>query len=273
LKLGVRVTFEQWALLHRSILPHQRLLEDAGLGFGLFYGEQDYRIWYLESRVIHDVEAVINRLCSLSELSIRWPALLEAAASLLDGCGSHRRAEALVRLSQLGLDCGAEKTALRLAYESLRYYKALTPELDCRARRVMGEALLQLGQLENGTTCMQDAIAIGSRGEAWEEAASAAYALGLHAVDCDDFPAAERYYRQALELLPQEPSETLGKVHSALAIALFRQGKNDEANAHLERSLEMRKVSASSATTALSRHRALVSYMQSARKPHNGWSS
>ena len=127
---------------------------------------------------------------------------------------------------------------------------------------------------KNGAIYIKEAIEIGCRGEAWEEAAGAAYALGLHALHCADYPRAERYYQQSLGLLPREPSEILGKIHAALSIALFRQGKTLEAGTHLEFSLRMRKVSTSSSTIELPRSRALISYMQSARKPHTGgWQS
>jgi tetratricopeptide (TPR) repeat protein len=271
-KLGVRVSFEQWAGLHRAIEPLRRHLERKGVALALFYDGQDHGVWYREGRIVHDAEAVVDRLCTSSELSIRWPVLLDAATSLLDGYGAHRRAEALVKLAQLALDCGVEKKALELAHESLLFYKALPAEQECKARRIMGEALLHLGQSSQGISCIEDAIEIGTQGEAWDEAATAAYALGLHASYHEDFALAETQYRRALHLLPHEPSERLGQVHAALAIALFRQAKDVEADAHLTISCEMRAVSANSSATDLERSRSLLAYMRSSRKsPIVGW--
>jgi hypothetical protein len=157
-KVGARVSFEQWARLYRGIAPHQRCLERKGVRFMLFYDAQDFGAWYRHDRVVHDPEAVIQRLGVVSELSMRWPALLDAAASLLDGYGAHARAEALVKLSQLALNCGVDRKALDFAHDALCHENALPAKLECRARRIMGEALLHLDQYEHGIRCIENAI-------------------------------------------------------------------------------------------------------------------
>jgi tetratricopeptide (TPR) repeat protein len=107
-----------------------------------------------------------------------------------------------------------------------------------------------------------------------EEAARAAYALGVFAAHCRDYELAEKHQQQALRLLPREPSELLGRVHAALAIAFFRLGKSPEGEAHREIACAMRMVSADSYPAERQRSSALPSHLPTARKSRmDGWQS
>lgn len=265
-RLALWVTFDQWACLRLVVEPFLGILSSKHVDAHLFYQQQDYLPWFLHGRVVHNPDAVLGRLRAWSQLSVRWPQLLDAALSLLEEQGPQRRSESLVDLGQIALNCGAYRNALMCAHEALLLVGKVPNITECRARCILGIALMHLGQKYNGVSSLDDAITLGKELGAHEEAVDAAYHLGLYAAADQDYPGAIARFMEAIELLPEEPSEMLGRLHAAVAFSLSRQGKNSEAETHASLSYNMRVVSSGGIARELHWSQALLRYVRDCRK-------
>jgi tetratricopeptide (TPR) repeat protein len=113
--------------------------------------------------------------------------------------------------------------------------------MHCRARRLLGSALLKRGDYEAALAQLSAAIGIAAQiGDRIEEA-SALADIAARELEHGHFAHAEARCRAALALLVADDEPYLrASLHSRLALALHERKSLDEAEHHAAKALELR---------------------------------
>lgn len=228
-RLGILLSFEDWAILHDAATLQLEPLRARGVETEVFYEEQAYDDmllpWFSHGQVVHNVAAVLTTLnkCEPAHVS---PVVLEAAASLVyqevRGGGS---AAHIVGLAGIALAGGSRIKALAFAREALLYLGEEASTERCTALRILGLALMDEGKVIVASGILHGAIAMAIALGGMEDAADVLRQLGTYELNRGEVACAEKRFRAAIDLLQPVKSDLLATLHHSLAVALLQQGK------------------------------------------------
>jgi ATP/maltotriose-dependent transcriptional regulator MalT len=150
--------------------------------------------------------------------------------------------ELLTRIAALALSCGGAVEAATLAGEALLYLPETATAARSQALRELGTALLCQEQTAAGLVYLDQAFNVAAEAEVPDIGPSALCHSGLCALNHGDYPAAERRFRRAIELLlpPIRRPHLLALAHHSLAVAMMHQGQLDAAEHHARTALALR---------------------------------
>lgn len=246
-RLGIVLSFERWVMLRGAALASLHPLSARGVRFEVFYAEQASAgyvdEWFVYGRFVHNVRAVVSTLAARWRPSPSWPLVIDTLARLARAYTSASELpELLTRIAGLALSCGGAVEAATLAGEALLYLPESATAARSQALRELGTALLCQEQTAAGLIYLDQAFNVAAEAEVPDIGPSALCHSGLCALTRGDYPAAERRFRRAIELLspPIRRPHLLAFAHNNLAVAMMHQGHLDGAEYHARTALALR---------------------------------
>ena len=247
-RLAIVLDYERWVIFRNVARSRLTVLTAREVEVEIVYGQLldlgRLSAWFERGRLLHAMPAVVTWLRREWRVTTMWPWVLDVTARMIEATVSVEDVpHLLLEISDLAYACGESEgaaEAAKHAHTALRWIGDAPSATRCRALRALSATSMLRGETDAAVIHLGKAMTIAKIIEDASEEAWALVDLGMHALGCRRFAAAEAAFGRAALQAPAYAASLRAMIHQQLSLALAQQAKDDEAAQHAALSIALR---------------------------------